>query len=156
MSGPTARQRLGVVAHRVGQPAVLIKHHQPVRGVPRKEDAGVGVFRQIVGEACRPGCIDIRHAGTHRQRLRQVRDTDRLPPAHRVARLHLARRDWGRQKQGPQQIRLCTEISGKHPQAQSEHRIAAHAGGKLRLCSLAPHQMLQRFCHHAGGAETSH
>ena len=149
-----ARQRLGVVAHGIGQPAVGVEFGQPVGGMRRRREIGVKILRQIVGEARGPGRLGIGHAGAHRQRLRQMRDANRLAPAHRMGYLRRPGCDRCGQQQRTQKVLLRAEIDGLQPQTQRQRGVAAHAGGKLRLRGSASHQQLQRLCHHTGCAET--
>jgi hypothetical protein len=75
---------------------------------------------------------------------------------HRAAKRNCAApaRDRRGQQQRPQQILLRSEIGGLQPQTQGQHRVAAHAGGELRLRDSASHQLLQCLGHHTGRTET--
>ena len=93
MGGAPARQRFGVIAHRIGQPAVGVERLQPVGRMGRRHDVRVEIVRQIVSEAGRPGGLGIHRARPHAQGLRQMRHPDRLPPAAHIAHLCRARRN---------------------------------------------------------------
>ena len=156
-----ACQRFGVIAHGIGEPAVLVEIFQESCGksgkISRTGSILMQIKRKVMVQAGAPGVLGVDQARMPGKVLGQIRDGGGHQPTLGIGREKDAIGNRGQQQHRAQQILLAGVVErapcGHQTQAQAENRIDAKTGGQGRLAA-ASRKQFQRFRHHAGGAKT--